>query len=154
MTSNTDSASPGADDPGSESRAPITGTIHVLGIDAGGTKTVCQLADGQGTLVAEVRGPGANLQAAGDHLRELPGRMLARGLNDPSQPVWADAIETLRSDAEIVELADGIGLEVDADPERLRIPHGLEDDAGHADLVQRERGGEAADAAAGNEHGS
>jgi DNA-binding CsgD family transcriptional regulator len=36
-----------------------------------------------------------NLQAAGDHLRELPGRMLARGLNDPSQPVWADAIETL-----------------------------------------------------------
>ena len=30
-----------------------------------------------------------------DHLRELPGRLLAGGLNDPSQPVWADAIETL-----------------------------------------------------------
>jgi DNA-binding CsgD family transcriptional regulator len=36
-----------------------------------------------------------DLPAAGTHLRELPGRMLARGLNDPSQPVWADAIETL-----------------------------------------------------------
>ena len=36
-----------------------------------------------------------NLEAAGDYLRELPGKMLAGGLNDPAQPVWADAIETL-----------------------------------------------------------
>jgi DNA-binding CsgD family transcriptional regulator len=28
-------------------------------------------------------------------LRELPGRLLAGGMNDPTQPVWADAIETL-----------------------------------------------------------
>jgi N-acetylglucosamine kinase-like BadF-type ATPase len=40
--------------------------MHVLGIDAGGTKTVCQLADGHGTLLAEARGPGANLQVAGE----------------------------------------------------------------------------------------
>jgi len=40
--------------------------IHVLGIDAGGTKTVCQLADERGTLIAEARGAGANLQAAGE----------------------------------------------------------------------------------------
>jgi N-acetylglucosamine kinase-like BadF-type ATPase len=40
--------------------------IHVLGIDAGGTKTVCHLADENGTLIAETRGPGANLQAAGE----------------------------------------------------------------------------------------
>jgi len=40
--------------------------IHVLGIDAGGTKTVCHLADENGTLLAETRGPGANLQAAGE----------------------------------------------------------------------------------------
>ena len=40
--------------------------IHVLGIDAGGTKTVCHLADESGTLIAEARGPGANLQAAGE----------------------------------------------------------------------------------------
>ncbi|HSL21538.1 MAG TPA: BadF/BadG/BcrA/BcrD ATPase family protein [Vicinamibacterales bacterium] len=40
--------------------------MHVIGIDAGGTKTVCQLADHDGRLVAETRGPGANLQAAGE----------------------------------------------------------------------------------------
>jgi N-acetylglucosamine kinase-like BadF-type ATPase len=40
--------------------------MHVLGIDAGGTKTVCLLADEQGTLLAEARGPGANLQVAGE----------------------------------------------------------------------------------------
>jgi N-acetylglucosamine kinase-like BadF-type ATPase len=40
--------------------------IHVLGIDAGGTKTVCQLADERGGLIAEARRGGANLQAAGE----------------------------------------------------------------------------------------
>ncbi len=39
---------------------------HVLGIDAGGTKTVCLLADLEGRIVAQARGPGANLQAAGE----------------------------------------------------------------------------------------
>jgi N-acetylglucosamine kinase-like BadF-type ATPase len=38
----------------------------VLGIDAGGTKTVCLLADGEGTVVSEARGGGANLQAVGE----------------------------------------------------------------------------------------
>jgi N-acetylglucosamine kinase len=38
----------------------------VLGIDAGGTKTVCLLADATGRVVAESRGGGANLQAAGE----------------------------------------------------------------------------------------
>jgi N-acetylglucosamine kinase-like BadF-type ATPase len=40
--------------------------ICVLGIDAGGTKTVCLLADGDGTILAEARGGGANLQADGE----------------------------------------------------------------------------------------
>ena len=40
--------------------------MHVLGIDAGGTKTVCLLADELGVVVAEERGPGANLQTAGE----------------------------------------------------------------------------------------
>ena len=40
--------------------------IHVLGIDAGGTKTVCQLADEEGNVLAEARGGGANLQAVGE----------------------------------------------------------------------------------------
>src|SRR5476649_1285631 len=40
--------------------------MHVLGIDAGGTKTVCLLADEQGTIVSEGRGAGANLHTAGE----------------------------------------------------------------------------------------
>ncbi len=40
--------------------------IHVLGIDAGGTKTVCQLADAHGDVLAEARRGGANLQAVGE----------------------------------------------------------------------------------------
>src|SRR2546427_10622027 len=40
--------------------------MHVLGIDAGGTKTVCFLADEQGTIVSEGRGSGANLQSSGE----------------------------------------------------------------------------------------
>ena len=39
--------------------------MHVLGIDAGGTKTVCLLADARGSIVSEERGPGANLHVAG-----------------------------------------------------------------------------------------
>jgi N-acetylglucosamine kinase-like BadF-type ATPase len=40
--------------------------MHVLGIDAGGTKTVCLLADADGHVLAEARGGGANLQASGE----------------------------------------------------------------------------------------
>lgn len=40
--------------------------MFVLGIDAGGTKTVCLLADGDGRVRASARGPGANLQSLGE----------------------------------------------------------------------------------------
>jgi N-acetylglucosamine kinase-like BadF-type ATPase len=40
--------------------------MYVLGIDAGGTKTVCYLADRDGRIVGEGRGGGANLQAHGE----------------------------------------------------------------------------------------
>ena len=40
--------------------------FHVIGIDAGGTKTVCLLADGTGRIVARARTGGANLQAVGE----------------------------------------------------------------------------------------
>jgi N-acetylglucosamine kinase-like BadF-type ATPase len=40
--------------------------MFVLGIDAGGTKTVCLLADEEGRVRASARGPGANLQAIGE----------------------------------------------------------------------------------------
>jgi glucosamine kinase len=39
---------------------------YVLGIDAGGTKTVCLLADAHGTILAEARAGGANLAAVGE----------------------------------------------------------------------------------------
>ena len=61
-----------------------------LGVDAGGTKTVCCLADESGQPVAEARGPGANLTAArargvetilreviGEVLRDRPGPVSA-----------------------------------------------------------------------------
>src|SRR5690242_9383505 len=40
--------------------------FHVLGIDAGGTKTICLLADEQGRIESRARGTGANLQAVGE----------------------------------------------------------------------------------------
>jgi N-acetylglucosamine kinase-like BadF-type ATPase len=40
--------------------------MHVLGIDAGGTKTVCYLADGNGSILGEARTGGANLQTEGE----------------------------------------------------------------------------------------
>src|ERR687898_922600 len=40
--------------------------MYVLGIDAGGTKTVCYLADVDGRIIGEGRGGGANLQAHGE----------------------------------------------------------------------------------------
>jgi N-acetylglucosamine kinase-like BadF-type ATPase len=40
--------------------------MTVLGIDAGGTKTVCQLADGDGRVLSAFRGPGANLVSLGE----------------------------------------------------------------------------------------
>src|SRR5260370_33581161 len=40
--------------------------LYVLGIDAGGTKTVCQFADDRGEILSEARRGGANLQAVGE----------------------------------------------------------------------------------------
>lgn len=39
---------------------------YVIGIDAGGTKTICLLADEHGRIAGEGRGGGANLHAAGE----------------------------------------------------------------------------------------
>jgi N-acetylglucosamine kinase-like BadF-type ATPase len=62
--------------------------MHVLGIDAGGTKTVCLLADGEGTILAEARGGGANLQSVGELEVEkvLHGVMEAVLLNRDIRP--------------------------------------------------------------------
>jgi len=61
--------------------------MYVLGIDAGGTKSVCVLADASGRLVADARGGSANLHAAGELaveevLRELIDEVLERANGD------------------------------------------------------------------------
>ena len=57
--------------------------LHVLGIDAGGTKTVCQLADEHGALIAESRAGGANLQAAGElHVEKVLHDVMAEAIGD------------------------------------------------------------------------
>jgi N-acetylglucosamine kinase-like BadF-type ATPase len=40
--------------------------MHVLGIDVGGSKTICLLADDEGRIIASEREEGANLQGAGE----------------------------------------------------------------------------------------
>jgi N-acetylglucosamine kinase-like BadF-type ATPase len=63
----------------------------VLGIDAGGTKTVCLLADDGGRIVAEARAGGANLQASG----ELEVEKVLHGIMDEAlgeRDVRPDAI--------------------------------------------------------------
>ena len=55
-------------------------------------------------------------------------------------------------DAEVVELAHGVGLQIDADAERRASRDRLEDDARHADLVQRQGRRQSANPAAGDEH--
>jgi glucosamine kinase len=81
--------------------------VTVLGVDAGGTKTVCQLADDEGRVLAEVRGPSAHLPSLGPSgveavLGELIGRALAGqpgrptaiclGMSGVDQPREAEAI--------------------------------------------------------------
>jgi N-acetylglucosamine kinase-like BadF-type ATPase len=55
--------------------------MHVLGIDAGGTKTVCLLADEQGRILSESRDGGANLHASGErNVEQVLQRVMARAI--------------------------------------------------------------------------
>ena len=57
--------------------------MHVLGIDAGGTKTVCLLANERGEILAEARGSGANLQAVGElEVEKVLHRLMEETLGD------------------------------------------------------------------------
>ncbi len=65
--------------------------FHVLGIDAGGTKTVCLLADEHGTLVSETRSTGANLQAAGElQVEKVLHEVMEEAIGD--RPIMPTAI--------------------------------------------------------------
>jgi N-acetylglucosamine kinase-like BadF-type ATPase len=65
--------------------------MHVLGIDAGGTKTVCLLADDRGAILSEGRGGGANLQVNGElELEKVLYEVMEQAIGDRA---WrADAI--------------------------------------------------------------
>jgi N-acetylglucosamine kinase len=57
--------------------------MHVLGIDAGGSKTVCLLADQNGSIIAESRGGGANLQSSGElDLEKVLHQVMEQALGD------------------------------------------------------------------------
>src|SRR4051794_28466422 len=65
--------------------------MHVLGIDAGGTKTVCLLADDRGAILSEGRGGGANLQVNGElELEKVLYEVMEQAIGD--RPWRADAI--------------------------------------------------------------
>ena len=86
--------------------------MHVFGIDAGGTKTVCLLADAQGAIVSEGRGPGANLHAAGELAVEK---------------VLHEVMETAIGDREITPDAICLGIAgVDREDEAARDAIGQE----------------------------
>jgi DNA-binding CsgD family transcriptional regulator len=64
-----------------------------------------------------------NLDAAADHLRDPPARLLAGGMNDPTLPIWADAIEILILAGELDQA--GTYLEpYERNAERLASPFG------------------------------
>ena len=60
---------------------------YVLGLDAGGTKTVCLLADGEGRIVGSARRGGANLQAAGElHVEKVLHDVMEEALSGTDLP--------------------------------------------------------------------
>jgi len=74
---------PGTDPSATEHHLPV------IGIDAGGTKTVCQLADVDGAVLGEARGPGAGLHVMADAavartLGEVIGRVIRSADVQPS----------------------------------------------------------------------
>ncbi len=61
--------------------------MHVLGIDAGGTRTVCLLADERGTILSEAVGGPANLQAAGElEVEKVLHAMMQQSLQERQLP--------------------------------------------------------------------
>ncbi len=62
-----------------------------------------------------------NLETAGGYLRDLPDRLASQGWNDPTVPVWTDAIETLIALGEL-KAARGYLEQYEENARRLRSP--------------------------------
>ncbi len=61
--------------------------MSVLGIDAGGTRTLCVLASDAGDVLAEIQGPGANLQSAGElEVEKVLHDLIARAIGTGPAP--------------------------------------------------------------------
>jgi N-acetylglucosamine kinase-like BadF-type ATPase len=84
--------------------------MYVLGIDAGGTKTVCQLADERGEVLAEARRGGANLQAAGELAVEK---------------VLHEVMDEALKDHDVMPAAICLGIAGVDRPEDARVMHGI-----------------------------
>lgn len=84
--------------------------MHVLGIDAGGTKSVAYIADRDGRIVGEGRGGGANLQAHGELEVEK---------------VLHDAIEQAAGERDIAVSAVCLGIAGVDRPDDERIVRGI-----------------------------
>ena len=80
--------------------------MRVLGIDAGGTRTVCVCAD-ETTILSEARGPGANLQSAGElEVEKVLHDVIAKALDGGPAPgaiCLGMAGVDRRHDAEVVQ---------------------------------------------------
>lgn len=61
-------------------------SVFVVGVDAGGTQTTALLADGNGGVLAQVKGPGANLQTHGELGVEKTLDDLIERLGPPGKP--------------------------------------------------------------------
>jgi N-acetylglucosamine kinase-like BadF-type ATPase len=83
---------------------------YVIGIDAGGTKTVCLLADDRGDIISRARGTGANLQAVGELQVEK---------------VLHDVMEAAIGDREIVPAAICLGIAGVDRPDDRTIVRGI-----------------------------
>jgi DNA-binding CsgD family transcriptional regulator len=88
-----------------------------------------------------------NLEAAAGHLRDLPGRLLGLGWNDPTVTVWADVVETLVGLGELEQAAAHLD-HYERSAERLGSPWALAGAARCRGLLAAARGDpEAAQAA-------
>ena len=145
--------------------AGIADVLQKLGIDVVKSRSdsLGKLSSGSGLVIAEPLPGGVvqqhlQLAAVRRVLRPVVAGLQAAGLAVHIVPVKpnqcpfprlnADAIEHLGTKAQLVKFAHGIGLQIDAYAERLKIGGRLEYPTGHADLLQGEGDAQPADSGA------